>query len=96
MKAYELSFDDIWEWIKNDDNIDLKSIQAHAVFNFWDNLARAKGKKEAAFYASLFFWWKETDNLDDIPAGCYVVPYEDLEDKVHYLYSDKRNYRGTI
>lgn len=96
MKVCDLSFDQIWQFIKNDDNVSLSAMQAEAVFEFWDELARANEKEEARFDASLFFWWKETDNPGEIPAGCYVVPYEDLEDNVHYLYSDKRNYSNPF
>lgn len=92
MKVCDLSFDDIWQFIKNDDNVSLTYNQAGAVFNFWDELARAKGKEEARFDPALFFYWEETDNFSDIPASCYIVPYEVLEDKVLYLYSDRRNY----
>lgn len=92
MKVCDLSFDQIWQFIKNDDNVSLSAMQAEAVYNFWDRLARYNEKEEARFDASLFFSWEETDNLSDIPASCYIVPYEDLEDKVHYLYSDCRNY----
>ena len=93
MKAYELSFDDIWEWIKNDDNIDLTSVQARAVYYFWENLAQARGREEARFDPSLFFWWREADDVSGISLRrSYIVGYEDLNGKKHYLYSDKRNY----
>ena len=93
MKAYELGFDDIWEWIKDDDEIDLTSAQARAVYYFWENLAQARGKKEATFDGNLFLWWQETDDVSGISLKRnYIVGYEDLDGKKHYLYSDKRNY----
>ena len=93
MKVCDLSFDAIWQFIKNDDNVSLTAMQAGAVFNFWDSLARAMGKEESKFDPALFCGWKETDNFSDIPASCYIVPYVDLEKKVLYLYSDRRNYK---
>lgn len=100
MKAYYLSFDDIWKWIKDDDNVSLTAMQAETVFRYWERYARAHKKEEATFDVSLFCWWRETDDRSYIdlfsPKEYHITGYVDLEGKMHYLYSNKRNYSNPF